>query len=74
MYLIYDNFAGMNTPICVCETSADAEEICLALAQEDLYIRYYISVQCLRYPTQMLNYITLANSSNYKYKEVPYLA
>lgn len=72
MYLVY-NKAGMNVPFCICDNSADAEEMCLSLAQEDLYTRYYISTQCLRYPTQMLNYITLANSSKYYYKEVPYI-
>ena len=73
MYLIYNKCAGMNVPFCICDTSADAEEICLSLAQEDLYNRYYISIQCLRHPTQMLNHITLANSSEYFYKEVPFV-
>ena len=72
MYLVY-NKAGMNVPFCICDNSADAEEMCLSLAQEDLYTRYYISTQCLRYPTKMLNYITLANSSEYFYKEVPFV-
>lgn len=72
MYLVY-NKAGMNVPFCICDNSADAEEMCLSLAQEDLYTRYYISTQCLRYPTKMLNYITLANSSEYFYKEAPFV-
>lgn len=73
MYLVYNKCAGMNVPFCICDTATDAEEMCLSLAQEDLYTRYYISVQCLRHPTQMLNYITLANSSEYYYKEVPFV-
>lgn len=73
MYLVYKR-AGTNAPFCICDTPADAEEMCLSLAQEDLYTRYYISIQHLKNPTKMLNYITLANSSEYSYKEVPYLA
>lgn len=73
MYLVYNKCAGINIPFCICDSTADAEEMCLSLAQEDLYTRYYISIQCLRYPTQMLNYITLANSSEYYYKEVPFV-
>jgi hypothetical protein len=71
MYLVYNKCAGMNVPFCICNTPIDAEEMCLSLAQEDMYARYYISVQCLRNPAPMLNYITLANSSEYYYKEVP---
>lgn len=73
MYLVYNKCAGMNVPFCICDTADDAEEMCLSLAQEDLYTRYYISIQCLRYPIRMLNYITLANSSEYYYKEVPFV-
>lgn len=73
MYLVYNKCEGMNVPFCICNTAIDAEEMCLSLAQEDLYNRYYISIQCLRYPTPMLNHITLANSSEYNYKEVSYI-
>ena len=71
MYLVYNKCAGMNVPFC--DNSVDAEEICLSLAQEDLYTRYYISTQCLRQTARILNYITLANSSEYYYKEVPFV-
>lgn len=41
-YLIVHNVGGDTFPVATCANRADAEELCLACAQEELYRRYLL--------------------------------
>ena len=68
MYLVYDNTFGEISPICVCGTTADAEEMCLALAEESYYNHRMLYLQINRTSFQ-----TLSTLGHYNYKEVPFV-
>lgn len=76
MYLVYDSIGGDTYPICICSTHEDAEEMCLSLAWEEYYRRWFIDEQ-IAIPkgieTIYREKPTLINSSHYNYKEVPFV-
>ena len=66
MYLVYcDSFHGSIGPLCICNTAADAEEMCLAFHQEDEYDRFFVKLQ--------LNLPRAIPPISYNYKEVPFI-
>lgn len=68
MYLVYDNAFGEIAPICICSTTADAEEMCLALAEESYYHHRMLYLQINR-----ISFQTLLTLGHYNYKEVPFI-
>ena len=68
MYLVYNNSFGEIYPICVCNSASDAEEMCLALAEE-VYYNHCMLMQQLDYSTHQ----TLITMGHYNYKEVPFI-
>lgn len=67
MYLVYNNSFGEIYPICICNSASDAEEMCLALAEE-AYYHHYIIMQQLNYSTNQTLF-----TMGYDYKEVPFI-
>lgn len=66
MYLVYMNGVNQSiSPICVCKNIVDAEEMCLALHQEDEYDRFFIKLQ--------LNLSREITPIYYNYREVPFV-
>ena len=45
IYLIVNNVGRDTFPVATCSNKADAEELCLAYAQEELYRRWYMDEQ-----------------------------
>ena len=68
MYLVYNNSFDEIYPICICNSTSDAEEMCLALTEETYYIHCML-MQQLNYPNNQ----TLITMGHYDYKEVPYI-
>lgn len=68
MYLVYNDSYCEVDPICICSSSSDAEEMCLALAEETYYHHCMLFLQVNR-PT----FQTLITMGHYNYKEVPFV-
>ena len=76
MYLVYQIISTDIYPICICNTAADAEEMCLSLAWESYYHRWYINEQIAipkGYSSVYTTAPSLINCNIYRYKEVPYV-
>lgn len=66
MYLVYMNSVNQSIiPLCICNTIADAEEMCLAFHQEDDYDRFFMKIQ--------FNLSRELVPISYNYKEVPFV-
>jgi hypothetical protein len=69
MYLVYNNAYGNIYPFCICATSTEAEEMCLALSEEDYYNNW-----CLRTHLGYSTHRTFSEyATSYNYKEVPFV-
>ena len=73
-YLVYSNIGGDCFPAAVCAERSDAEELCLAYAEEELYRRWYIDIQ-MAHPRGINTIFTVQNllkNMPYNILEVPY--
>jgi hypothetical protein len=74
-YLVYHNLNGECFPCVVCANRADAEELALAYAQEELYRRWFIDEQIAK-PKGLHSIYTVKNkliNMNYNILEVPFV-
>ena len=76
MYLVYDTIGGYTYPLIACSNRSDAEEMCLALAWEELHRRNFMDSQFAfphGYKTIYSEIPTLKNSGHYNVMEVPFV-
>lgn len=74
IYLIVHNINGDTFPVATCINKGDAEELCLAFAQEEVYRRYFLDEQFAK-PKGLKSMFTTENkliNMHYQILEVPH--
>ena len=73
-YMIYKLVNGDCFPRAICASESDAEEICLAFAQEELYNRLYIDSQFAEKHGRKTIFTTenILTNMNFEIMEVPF--